>query len=107
MAELNQTNDLNVLAIPKRKAGRPKGTTGTSNLHAKHPSSIAVRLKTAGVDWCFDLAQAIKANDLTRINMWMKLLPYLIVTQGHRKPRRLKGKASKAAMAALDELEGR
>jgi hypothetical protein len=86
------------------KGGRP---FGSSNLHSKYPSSIAQRLKAAGVDWIVDLATAIKANDLTRINMWMRLLPYLVVTQGHRKPRRWKGKASKAAVQALEELEGR
>jgi hypothetical protein len=64
-------------------------------------------LKHAGVDWVADLAQALKANDLARINMWMKLLPYLVVTQGHRRAKRFKGKASKAALVALGALEGR
>ena len=85
------------------KPGHPVGTT---NLHSKYPSSIAMRLKRAGVDWVVDLAAAIKSNDLTRINMWMRLLPYLVVTQGHRRSKRIKGKASKAALAALAELEG-
>lgn len=93
-----------IVAHPMNKGGRPKGTT---NLHSKHPSGIATRLKTAGVDWVVDLAAAIKANNETRINMWLRLLPYLVVTQGHRKVKRSKGRASKAALEALDELEGR
>jgi hypothetical protein len=86
------------------KGGRPKGST---NLHSKSPSGIAMRLRMAGVDWVVDLAAAIKANNETRINMWLKLLPFLVVTQGHRQPRRGKGRASKAALQALNELEGR
>jgi hypothetical protein len=99
-----QTNDLNTSIAEKGKRGRPVGST---NLHSKHPSSISVRLKRAGVDWVVDLAQAIQRNNETRINMWLRLLPYLIVTQGHRRVKRWKGKASKAAIMALDALEGR
>ena len=84
--------------------GRPKNS---SNLHSKYPSSIAMRLKAAGVDWIVDLAIALKANDKERIALWMRMLPYLVVTQGHRKIKRTKGRASKAALAALNELEGR
>ena len=79
----------------------------TSNLHSKQSSGIAQRLRRAGVDWVVDLANAIKANDKERIAMWMRLLPYLVVTAGHRRVKRFKGKASKAALAALNELEGR
>ncbi len=89
---------------PMDKKGRPFGTT---NLHSKHPSSIATRLKSAGVDWVVDLANAIKTDNVIRINMWMKMMPYLIVTSGHRKIKRGKGKASKAALIALNALEGR
>ena len=85
------------------KGGRP---SGSSNLHSKQPSALATRLKTAGVDWVADFAAAIKLNKRERIAMWMKLLPYLIVTQGHRRVKRSKGRASKAALAALAELEG-
>ncbi len=85
-----------------KSTGRPKNSI---NLYSKQPSSIATRLKHAGVDWVVDLATAIKANDLTRINMWLRLLPYLIVTQGHKKIKQSKGKASKAALQALEELE--
>ena len=92
-----------IIAHPMSKGGRP---LGTSNLHSKYPSSIAQRLKRAGVDWVVDLAAAIQANNETRINMWLRLLPYLVVTQGHRKVKRSKGRASKAALAALAELEG-
>ena len=87
---------------PFAKGGRPKNS---SNLHSKYPSSIAMRLKAAGVDWVVDLAAAIKSNNETRINMWLRLLPYLIVTQGHRKVKRGKGRASKSALTALAELE--
>lgn len=85
------------------KAGRP---IGSSNLHSKHPSSIAVRLRKCGLDWVEDLARALRANDRERIAVWMRLLPYLIVTQGHRRPKRPKGRASRAALEALKELEG-
>jgi len=90
--------------VPASKVGV---RLNTSNLHSKHPSSIAQRLKAAGVDWIVDLAAALKANDKERIALWMRMLPYLIVTQGHRKIKRTKGRASKAALAALDDLEGR
>lgn len=88
----------------KRKPGRPKGS---SNLHSKHPSSIAWRLKRAGIDWIEDLALALKDNNIERINVWMKMLPYLVITQGHRHVKRGKGRVSKAAVEALEELEGR
>jgi hypothetical protein len=93
-----------ITAHPLNKGGRPKNSV---NLHSKQPSGIAQRLRRAGVDWVVDLANAIKANDLTRINIWMKLLPYLVVTQGHRRVKKFKGKASKAAITALEAMEGR
>jgi hypothetical protein len=114
-----QLNDLNTVIMdnlePKREdgiplsqlskhPGRPKGS---SNLHAKHASSIAVRLKAAGVDWVADFAAAIKANRRERIAMWLKLLPYLVTTTRKVKVRRWRGKASKAALVALDALEGK
>lgn len=77
----------------------------TSNIHSKHPSSIAQRLKAAGIDWIVSFGAAIKANDRELLSLWLRLLPYLIVTGGHRKVKRLRGKASKAALAALAELE--
>jgi hypothetical protein len=95
----------------KRKY-RPKVTgsgrkLGTTNLHSKQHSSISQRLKQNGVDWVADLALAIKANNYRRIAIWMKLLPYLIVTQGQRRSPVLKrkGKPDKAALAALEALE--
>src|SRR5258708_1039158 len=91
-------------AHPMDKKGGP---FGSANLQSKHPSSIATRLKSAGVDWVVDLANAIKTDNVIRINMWMKMMPYLIVTSGHRKIKRGKGKASKAALIALNALEGR
>src|SRR6266853_2375969 len=86
-----------------KSSGRPINSV---NLYSKQPSSIATRLKAAGVDWVVDLALAIKANNETRINMWLRLLPYLIVTQNHKRIKKSKGKASKAALEALAEWEG-
>ena len=85
--------------------GRPKGAR---NLHAKHPSSISRAFKKAGLNWQIDFALAIKANNRARIKLWLKLLPYLI-TQTNKTVRvkRWKGRASKAALIALDALEGR
>jgi hypothetical protein len=80
---------------------------GSSNLHSKYPSSIAKHLKAAGVDWIESFAIAIKRNDKALLTLWLRLLPYLIVTGGHRRPKRFKGRASKAAIAALNDLEGR
>lgn len=86
------------------KGGRPKNS---SNLHSKYPSSIAMRLKRLGVDWVESFAIAVKRNDKQLLTLWIRLLPYLIVTQGHARMKRKKGRASKAALQALNELEGR
>ena len=79
----------------------------TANIHSKQPSGIARRLKAAGVDWIESFAVAIKRNDKALLTLWLRLLPYLVVTGGHRRPKRFKGRASKAAIAALNDLEGR
>jgi len=95
------------IALSKLHAstGRPKGAR---NLKAKHPSSIAKAFKKAGLDWQTDFALAIKANNRNRIKLWLRLLPYLITQTNHStKVRKWKGKASKAAIVALDALEGR
>jgi hypothetical protein len=84
--------------------GRPKGAR---NLHAKHPSSLARRLKKHGVDWVEELANAVKCHDTPTIQLWLKMLPYLVTTTNKLKVRKWKGKASKAALVALDALEGR
>lgn len=85
--------------------GRPRGAR---NLHAKHPSSISRAFKKAGLDWQTDFALAIKANNGRRIKLWLKLLPYLITQTNHSTSvKRWKGKASKAAMIALQALEGK
>jgi hypothetical protein len=89
----------------RQSTGRPKGAR---NLRAKHPSSLARRFKAAGLDWAADFAQAIRANKRDRIAMWMRLLPYMVTTSNKSvKVKRWKGRASKAAMIALDALEGR
>ena len=100
-----------------RITGRPRGAR---NLRAKHPSSLARRLAAHGVDWVEQLANAIKtANDYERvpkagrvaaredIRMWLRALPYLVTTTNKVRVRKWKGKASRAAIAALDALEGR
>jgi len=92
------------LAKLNQSPGRPRGGR---NLHAKHPSSLARRFKRAGLDWAEDFALAIKANKRERISMWLRLLPYLVTTTNKLKVRRWKGKASKAAIVALEALEGR
>lgn len=86
------------------KGGRPKNTV---NLHSKFPSGIAFRLRKHGIDWVKDLAEALKTNNEIRISMWMRMLPYLVVTQGMKRVKKSKGRASRAALDALSELEGR
>lgn len=94
------------LAKLHQSPGRPKGPA--RNIRAKHPSSIARAFKKAGLDWQKDFAEAIKGNKRERIHMWLRLLPYMI-TQTNRSTvvRKWKGKASKAALVALEALEGR
>lgn len=114
-----EINDLNVSAAvdraPKCADGTPITQRSThpgrplnsSNIHAKQASSIAKRLKLAGIDWIVSFGKAIQRNDKQLLSLWLRLLPYLIVTQNHKRVKRLKGKASKAAMQALADLEGR
>ncbi len=84
--------------------GRPRGAR---NLHAKHPSAISRAFKKAGLNWQTDFAEAIKANKRERIKLWLKLLPYLITQPNHStRVKRWKGKPSKAALIALQALEG-
>lgn len=108
LEHINELEAVNGAGIPLAKlhasTGRPRGAR---NLHAKHPSSLAKRLKAGGVDWVANLAAAIKANDRERIQVWLKLLPYLVTTTNKLKVKKWKGKASKAALIALDTLEGR
>src|ERR1017187_7727239 len=92
--------------VPPARVGVKTGVRlNTSNIHSKHPSGIALHLKRVGVDWVESFAVAIKRNDKQLLSLWLRLLPYLIVTGGHRRVKRMKGKASKAALAALDALE--
>jgi hypothetical protein len=85
---------------------KPGVRVNTANLHSKQPSGIAVRLRQAGIDWIVSFGAAIKANDKELLSLWLRLLPYLIVTKGHQRVKKFKGHASKAALAALNELEG-
>jgi hypothetical protein len=98
--------------VPIQLAGttspnRPGVRLNTTNLHSKQPSGIAHRLKAAGVDWVASFAIAIKRNDKQLLTIWLRLLPYLIVTHGHARVKKFKGHASKAALKALDALEGK
>ena len=79
----------------------------TGNIHSKHPSGIAYRLKLAGIDWIPSFGAAIKANDKDLLSLWVKMLPYLVVTGSSVRSKRIKGRASRAALDALSELEGR
>jgi|ERR1019366_996196 hypothetical protein len=96
------TNERNPHLDRTGKRGREIGST---NLHSKYPSSIAKRLKLAGVDWIDSFAIAVKRNDKALLSIWLRLLPFLIVTQGHKRVKKFKGRASKAALQALDNLE--
>lgn len=101
-------SETNAIGIDRRRlrlsTGRPRGAR---NLNAKHPSSIAKAFKKAGLNWQADFAEAIRGNRRERIKMWLKLLPYLVTTTNRLKVRKWKGKASKAAVIALNALENK
>jgi len=106
---MNESEKPNTEAVrdilnPRTKAGRPKGYTG---LRSKMPSALSIAFKKNGLDWRQDFAKAIKANDYERIELWLKLLPYMITCSFRAKVKRWKGKPSKAALIALETLEGR
>lgn len=90
-------------AQPRDKGGRPRGFDGR---RSKMPSAMAQAFKRAGLDWQVDFALAIKNNKRERIKLWLKLLPYLITTSARSKGKKWKGKPSRAAMIALEALEG-
>lgn len=91
--------------VPGRsKGGRPKGFSGT---RSKMPSALAIAFKKAGLDWRQDFALAIKTNNRNRIKLWLKLLPYMITTSAKSRVKKWKGKPSRAAMIALETLEGK
>lgn len=92
------------LGEPRSKGGRPKGFSGT---RSKMPSALAIAFKKAGLDWREDFAIAIKSNKRERIKLWLKLLPYMITTSAKSRVKKWKGKPSKAAMIALETLEGK
>ncbi len=71
-------------------------------------AAISRAFKKAGLDWQTDFAEAIKANKRERIKLWLKLLPYLVTQRNSSTHvKRWKGKASKAALIALQALEGK
>lgn len=84
------------------KKGRPKGFDGTKS---RMPSALAQSFRKAGLDWKEDFALAIKANNRARIKLWLRLLPYMITTSHRTKVKKWKGRASKAAMIALEAME--
>lgn len=87
---------------PKSKGGRPMGS---SNSSSKQPSAIAQAFKKAGLDWKTDFAIAIKANNRNRIKLWLRLLPYMVTTGSKTRGKKIKGRASKAALKALEAME--
>ena len=99
MLESEETNQLNAPIEPLRKRG---GQIGSSQLNSNQNTSIAIAFKRAGLDWRENFAHAILANDRKRIALWTRLLPYM-VSRNHRNVK--KGKASKAAIKALTDLE--
>jgi hypothetical protein len=102
-------NAVDVILTPAVAVESPKRgmRLNTSNYHAKNDSGIAQAFKRAGLNWREAFAKDIMANNKKRIAMWMRLLPYLVITQGHKKIKKSKGKASRAALIALETLEGR
>lgn len=104
MKELSQVSEHLPVDSPVNKPGVRLNNV---NLHSKQPSGIATRLRSAGIDWVADLAAALKANDAARIAVWLKLLPYLVVSGGKPRAAKPKRRASKAALEALNELEGK
>lgn len=88
--------------MPTRKRGRPKGFDGT---RSRMPSALAQSFRKAGLDWKQDFALAIKANNRARIKLWLRLLPYMITTNYRTKVKKWKGRASKAALIALESME--
>jgi len=93
-----------IVPYTRAHSGRPIGST---NLHSKSPSGIAVRLRRAGIDWIVSFGAAIQANDKELLSIWLRLLPYLVVTGSNKRVKKFKGHASQAALKALNELEGR
>ncbi len=69
------------------------------------PSALAQSFKKAGLDWKADFAAAIKANRRDRIKLWLRLLPYMITTNHRAKVKKWKGRASRAALIALEAME--
>lgn len=99
-----ENNGRPVLVTERDRGGRPRGFDGRKS---KMPSAMAQAFKRAGLDWYADFALAIKANNRARIKLWLKLLPYLITTSAKSRGKKWKGKPSKAALIALEKLEGK
>jgi hypothetical protein len=103
MLESGETNQFNTSLDVKRKRG---GQIGSSGINSNQHTSIAIAFRKAGLDWRENLAKAILADDQRRIALWVRLLPYL-VSKNKKNLKRGKGRASRAALDALSELENR
>ncbi|SRR5258706_11760445 len=102
-SEAEQAKDtMPTIFQPRNKGRRPKGFNG---MRSKMPSAIAIAFKKAGLDWKEDFALAIKNNRRDRIKLWLRLLPYMVATSSKAKVKRWKGRASRAALIALEALE--
>lgn len=88
------------------KTGRP---AGGSNRASRQMTSLAQRFRECGLDWRADFADAIKARQWRRIQLWVKLMPYML-TGGKKAELRApagKRRLTKTALAKLKELEER
>jgi len=94
------------IELPKLKLARGR-KKGSKFPNVRHPSSLAKAFKRIGLNWQEDFGQAIKKNDRRRIALWLKLLPFMQTKTGALSTKKFKGRASKAAVEALDILEGR
>lgn len=89
------------------KQGRP---FGSSNLWARQSTNLAKAFKARGLDWRVDFADAILANNKERIDLWMRLMPFMTTQNdgfrrngGYEHKRSIKPR--KDALNRLAELE--
>jgi hypothetical protein len=105
MTQLDQPSDAIEQPSASIDATHKRGRAwGSSQLNSNTHTSISLAFKRVGLDWRENLAKAILDNDYKRIALWIKLLPYL-VSKNHKHTKRTKGRASAAALKALDALE--
>lgn len=82
---------------------------GGSGRAARQMTSLAQRFRDSGLDWRADFADAIRARQWRRIDLWVRLMPYLLTGGKKERPNAPRGKRrlTRAALAKLKELEGR